>query len=150
MPYFGRDGVVSATEVIEISGGYHVTIGLLSGKQAAECEAILQTGQKQKSKVVSHIRAGSSQQDSEQTMELTLDYQTYRDARLLRGIKAWDLDDDDGQVVPIDMAHIQLMPEKDRNTVFIALDKFNKPLTEDERGNSSTPPTSSSRPEAAI
>jgi hypothetical protein len=120
--------------IVEISGGYHVTIGLLSGKEAAECDAILQAGQKAKTKVTARAHAGG-ETDTQQETELQMDYQAYRDARLLRGIKDWDLDDEGGQKVPIAMDHIQMMPELDRNTIFMALDKFNKPLTEIERGN---------------
>ena len=149
MSYFGRNGIVSATEQVEISGGYHVTIGLLSGKEAAECEGILQAGKKPATRVTARGQTGSSKADTEQVTELTLEYQAYRDARLLRGIKAWDLDGEDGQVVPVNAANILLMSEKDRNAIFIALDKFNAPMTEEEREKSGTPPTTSSSGVAA-
>jgi hypothetical protein len=133
--YFGRGGVVAATEQVEISGGYHVTIGLLSGKEAAECEAILQAGKKPATKVTARGKAGSDKADTEQVTEMTLEYAAFRDARLVRGIKGWDLDGEDGQVVPVNLQNIQAMPEKDRNLIFVALEKFNRPLDEDEQGN---------------
>lgn len=134
MSYFGKGGVLASTEVVEISGGYHVTIGFLSGKQTAECEAILQSGQKAKTRVTARAR-GRDAQEAEQATEMTLDYAAYRDARILRGVKDWDLDEEDGTKAPIDLAHIQMMPEKDRNTVFLAIETFNSPPSEDQHLN---------------
>jgi hypothetical protein len=122
MGYFGSSGVIAATEIVAISGGYHVTIGLLSGKDEAECNAILNPGKQHKTKVI------GSGANAQQETEVTMDYAAYRDARLLRGIKSWNLDDDKGEVVPVTLANIQAMPERDRNTIFVALDKFNAPL----------------------
>src|SRR5512136_230453 len=99
MPYFGAGGVIAATDIVEISGGYHVTIGLLSGKEEAECNAILNAGQKAKTRVTAKQGRGAQTPDAEQVTELTMDWQAYRDAKLLRGIKGWDLDDENGQVV---------------------------------------------------
>ena len=144
MGYFGKDGVIAATEVVAISGGYHVIIGLLSGKEDAECNAILNSGKARKTKVTGQGRT------AQQETEVTLDYDAYRDARLLRGIKAWNLDDAAGEIVKIDMPHIQAMPERDRDTIFKALDTFNTPLTEADLGESKTPLTTSSMAEAAV
>ena len=128
MGYFGSSGVIAATEVVAISGGYQVVIGLLSGKDEAECTAILNAGRKPMTKVT------ASGKTTQQETELTMDYNAYRDAKLLRGIKSWTLDDEAGKVAPIDLPHIQAMPERDRNTIFVALEKFNNPLTEAELG----------------
>jgi hypothetical protein len=132
MGYFGSTGVIAATEVVEISGGYRVVIGLLSGKEEAECNAILNTGKKPTTKV-SAMGIGTATTQHQET-ELTIDYASYRDAKLLRGIKSWNLDDEKGDVVPVSLANIQAMPERDRNTVFVALDKFNAPIPDDRLG----------------
>ncbi len=132
MGYFGSTGVIAATEVVNISGGYTVTIGLLSSKEDAECNAILNGGRKPVTKVTAQGIGKETMQHQE--TELTVDYAAYQDARLLRGIKAWDLDDEAGQIVPVDLAHIQMMPGRDRNTVFVALEKLNNPLSESDLG----------------
>ena len=128
MGYFGSTGVIAQTEAVAIGGGYQVFVGLLSGKEEAECSAILNAGKQHKTRVT---RQGDKAQEE---TEVTIDYAAYRDARLLRGIKSWNLDDDKGAIVPINLANIQAMPERDRNTVFVALDKFNAPLTESSLG----------------
>ena len=147
MPYFGEGGVVSATEVVSISGGYHVVIGLLSGKQEAECNAIMNAGKVPITKVTA-VGLGRDAAQHQET-DITVDYDRYRDAKLQRGIRGWNLDDAAGNVVPITLAAIQSMPERDRNTVFVALEKFNAPLPEAVLGESPTAPIISSKKGAA-
>jgi len=78
-----------------------------------------------------------------------VDYDRYRDAKLERGIRSWNLDDAAGNIVPVTLAAIQSMPERDRNTVFVALEKFNAPIPEEALGESQTAPITSSKRGAA-
>jgi len=147
MPYFGEGGIVSATEVVPISGGYHVVIGLLSGKQEAECNAIMNAGKTPVTKVTA-VGLGRNVAQHQET-DITVDYDRYRDAKLERGIRSWTLDDAAGNIVPVTLAAIQSMPERDRNTVFVALEKFNAPFPEAVLGESPTAPIISSKKGAA-
>lgn len=147
MPYFGEGGIVSATEVVPISGGYHVVIGLLSGKQEAECNAIMNAGKTPVTKVTA-VGLGRNAAQHQET-DITVDYDRYRDAKLERGIRSWNLDDAAGNIVPVTLAAIQSMPERDRNTVFVALEKFNAPIPEERLGESLTAPITSSKKGAA-
>jgi hypothetical protein len=133
MGFFGPGGAVAITKRIELTDRYFVTVGLLTGAQEQECNAILNGGKTAKSRVVA--RSGGKQaQDAEQVTELTIDYAAYVDARLVRGIREWNLDEADGTVAPIDLAHVRALPQLYRNQIFEELDAFNAPLTEEQRG----------------
>jgi hypothetical protein len=143
MPFFGADGVVSNTQRVDLDGKYYVMVGLLSGAQEQECNAVLNGGKTAKSRVTA--RSGGKTQDAEQVTELTIDYAAYVDARLLRGIREWNLDEADGTVAPIDLAHIRGLPQLYRNQIFEELDTFNAPLAKRKEAASETPLITSSR-----
>jgi hypothetical protein len=132
--YFGEDGVLTQTAVVDISGGFHVTVGILDAKQDDECKAILSGNRPSETRIVSRGKGTKAiERETEQVTEMTVEYREYREAVLLRGIREWDLTEK-GAIAPIDLAHIRKLSNPDRNKIFVRIDELNEPISEEEKG----------------
>ncbi len=131
MDFFGAGGVAAATSAVNLDGGFHVTIGLLSGEDEDRCQSIL-TGPVPKTRLVSH-KTGQQQEEVEQVTELSADMRAYREAYLLAAIKEWNVTEG-GAVCAIDMEHIRRLPSRYRNQIFIAAKAFNEPPSPGQLG----------------
>ena len=129
MAYFGSGGVVAETREETITGGYKVKVGRLTNRQADECQAILSESGAQM-----EITARPGEQPS-QKIVMTMQDRRFRTATLVRDIREWNLDEADGQVAPIDEAHVGQLLDDDANRLFVAIKRFNEPLTDAQKGN---------------
>ena len=139
--YFGSNGVVATTDVVTITGGFQVVVGMLDGEQEAECQKILRGGENPRTRVVAKQinqpgakpGAKAPAPDVEQVTEMPMEFDRYRDAVLLRGIRSWDLTEN-GQTAPIDAKHVKMIPGRDKNKIFLAIENLGADLTPEQEG----------------
>jgi hypothetical protein len=64
----------------------------------------------------------------EKNMNATLNSRAYADSHLLQGIKAWNLDDEDGNTLPITIENIQAMLDAHATKLLAELRKMTNPV----------------------
>lgn len=73
------------------------------------------------------VKQGKTQEDTEVSM--SPDMAGYRDLMVLGSIASWNLDGDDGQILPIDLDGVGVLSGPDFNLIYKRVDALNSPLT---------------------
>lgn len=68
-----------------------------------------------------------------QDIRMVMDVARYRQLMVLASIKSWNLDDENGQVWPIDLEHVQAIPGNEFDRLWSTVDKSNAPASSAER-----------------
>lgn len=68
-----------------------------------------------------------------QDIQMVMDVARYRQLMVLASVKAWNLDDDNGQVWPVDLEHVQALPGNEFDRLWSIVDKSNAPASKAER-----------------
>lgn len=85
---------------VELSGGYHAIIQKLSAPDFKVLQDIALGDAKAKQRSTSTGDDEESVQ-TETLVEIDLKSGTYTDELIVRGVKSWDIDDEDGTILPV-------------------------------------------------
>lgn len=66
-------------------------------------------------------------------VQMVMDVARYRQLMVLASIKSWNLDDEAGNVWPIDLDHVQALPGNEFDRLWTLVDKTNAPASAAER-----------------
>lgn len=108
------------TQRVELSEDYYARIRRLNREQLRRAEDALSDGDQR-------VTAGAEE------TRMRLDTAAYRDAMVRQSIIEWNLDDDEGQVWPIDTAHVNQLASADFETIWQAVNELNRGRSKDER-----------------
>lgn len=64
---------------------------------------------------------------------MNMDVARYRQLMVLASVKAWNLDDDNGKIWPINIQNVQRLPGPEFDRLWAIVDKMNKPIAIEER-----------------
>lgn len=110
---------------------YSAYIGLLGKEDEDYVRAALLGGRKTKGQYV--------QEDGgkgKTTLDQVMDDSSYTDALLARGIKSWDLDGEDGKVLPISEQTVRILSGPDSKKLIKAIKDLNEPASKADKSGS--------------
>lgn len=105
---------------VELDHGYWVDVAPLTKGEDDECQRALLGGDLEGVVGTDTLRARFHQRD-------------YTDKQLLYAVKGWNLDDDDGKVLPITLEHIQGLADGHATKLLRAVRALTNPLAEPEK-----------------
>lgn len=120
--------VRAITERVELSNGYSANIGLLSKQDNDACRAALLGGSKTTGKY-----EAEDNKPGRTTVDQSLDDAAYVRALLARGIKSWDLDDDNGQILPVNEQTVEILSGPDSDALVKAIKALNGGISKDDK-----------------
>lgn len=68
-----------------------------------------------------------------QKAEMSMDVSLYRQLMVKASIKDWNLDDDQGKIWPMDLAHVKMLPGPVFDQVWKQVDDLNEPAKGEEK-----------------
>lgn len=106
-----------------------VTVGDEQRGYWVELKDCLSQGDKEKAEQA----LTTGQMTAGQDIKMVMDVARYRQLMVLASIKSWNLDDEAGNVWPVDLAHVQMLPGNEFDRLWGIVDKTNAPASSAER-----------------
>lgn len=104
---------------VELEGGYWADVRRLTKEEDDDCQEAL---------LAEHLESPLGVQV--QQIKAKLHQRDYTDRLLLHAIQAWNLDDDDGNTLPIELEHIRGLLDADSTKLLGVVRNANAPLEE--------------------
>jgi hypothetical protein len=108
----GYQAKTSVTKRVDLSGDYYALIHMLRSDDEDALQAVLLGGAKNRGKVRARDDGTT---DTE--FDVEQDMAAYQRQMIVRAVSEWNLDDDVGQILPVNEQSVRLLTAADRNTL---------------------------------